>query len=107
MSTVDCYDANALVHPGQAMYFTTRAAGRPGAVDFDYDCDGVERRRFMNATPATCRIRVDRICAGGAYWADETLPACGAPAELLSECLFDDEVGDCVRVTRSVAQSCR
>ncbi len=96
--TRDCNDGNALVHPGQTAYQTTAISGAPAAVDFDYDCDGVETRR--TTTAGVCSGTLG-LCSLSQGWFGG-VPACGADAEWILTCAG---LG-CTRGAESRTQGC-
>jgi hypothetical protein len=108
-ASTDCFDRNALARPNQSSYQTTPAAGRSSSVDFDYDCDGTEERRYGSDGSGfiiRCSGEDSRSCFGTSYWADGTVPACGAPAETLRLCSWNLLTRSCTLQDRSTVQSC-
>ncbi|MFH2010941.1 MAG: hypothetical protein ABI333_30355 [bacterium] len=71
----DCYDGNRRAHPGQRDYFATPR----GDGSYDYDCDGLQTRRFT--TRAYCRVKETGGCALASGWGRGKIPQCGEPAE--------------------------
>jgi hypothetical protein len=74
----DCLDDNALVFPGQTMYFDTPATGGPEGF-FDYDCSGAgDRQPPMTPTCGGSGLCSTDTCAGrGIFYMGA--PACGEP----------------------------
>jgi hypothetical protein len=73
----DCYDRNALAHPGQKDHFAVHR----GDGSFDYDCDGTETRRYTSR--AYCRVKeTGNGCVHASGWEGKgPIPRCGEPAE--------------------------
>ncbi len=93
--TTDCFDTNAAVHPMTATenntaWSSTAIPGATTAVDFDYNCDGTEEKRFTTgfvSTTATCSY----VCGGSGLCActgtagyTGAAPACGTSANYTS-----------------------
>lgn len=108
-TTRDCNDNNANVHPGQTTYFSTAISGVSTAVDYDYNCDSTETKRYTLtrvSTTASCREFLFG-CSGESGWTGPSTeaPACGVSASA-SLCIVSR--GVCTRVNySSYAQSCR
>lgn len=122
-SNSDCRDNNANVRPNQTMFFTSAISGAPPAVDYDYNCDGIETQQVTcvgESTTGTCPTR-DRLfgcegrflcpfppcCStggGGGGWTGTIIPACGTSAQY-SFC--EDTGTTCVRRTITRTQACR
>lgn len=99
-STYDCRDTNALVRPNQTTYQSAAIPGASSSIDFDYDCDVSEERRWTAtgvSGTASC-VSAGRLgfCIGGSGWQGTTVPACGAAAAF-SGCEYDSRVSACVR----------
>ncbi|MBK9001954.1 MAG: putative metal-binding motif-containing protein [Myxococcales bacterium] len=93
--TTDCFDTNAAVHPmtaseSNAAWSSKAIPGATTAVDFDYNCDGVEEKRFNTgyvSTAASCTLQCGSsgicYCAGTAGYTG-AVPACGTSANYTS-----------------------
>lgn len=102
-TTYDCNDANANVRPNQTSYFSTEiSATTPSSIDFDYDCNLMEERRYTTA-PAFF-LMCGRGCIGSAGWTGGVVPVCGATGTY-SQCV--DRLGTCNRVSTTRTQTCR
>jgi hypothetical protein len=64
VGSADCWDKDAKGHPmtaqqSDAAWSTTKMANNPpAAIDFDYNCDGLEEKRYTNtfvSTSASCQ----------------------------------------------------
>jgi hypothetical protein len=74
----DCNDDNPDVFPGQSKWFSFHA----DISDFDWDCNGVEEKRFV--TRAKCELS-GGACAFAEGWAD-AVPSCGVTADWITAC---------------------
>jgi hypothetical protein len=119
----DCLDDNADVYSGQKSYFSTGFGTTAGPSDrFDYNCDGVEEKRYshMNGGSLYC---VPGVIIGSCTfacppppspcyspgWDPATvaeIPACGETADYVT-CGTGMFIGQCVSKTVQVAQGCR
>jgi hypothetical protein len=101
----DCRDDLAIVMPG-AGFAVAPITGAPAAVDFDYNCDGVEEREYPLARDASSACVGAGVlgCSGDVYWAGTTAPACGTSATL-SFCRSG--LLSCSRDTSSSKVACR
>jgi hypothetical protein len=81
----DCYDGNAAARPGQTVpVFSHRGDG-----SFDYNCDGVETKRFpengrCGTPPLTCAFVPNGFRPG---WVEGPITPCGEIGELIFQCL--------------------
>ena len=101
----DCRDDLAIVAPG-AGFAVAPIAGAAAAVDFDYNCDGVEEREYPLARDASSDCSGAGVlgCTGDVYWAGTTAPACGTSATL-SFCRSG--LLSCSRATSTAKVACR
>lgn len=111
----DCFDTNAAVHPmttaeSNAAWSTKPIPGATTAVDYDYNCDGNEEKRFTVgyvSTSATCTYQCSGVfcyCSGTAGYTG-AVPACGA-ASTYTSCSLG--VKFCTRSTpANKTQECR
>jgi cysteine-rich repeat protein len=60
LSTIDCFDTNAAVHPNRDPdpYSTTAVPGKAMPLEFDWNCNNTEDRQYATAVPA------DSYCGG-------------------------------------------
>lgn len=104
----DCNDENALVFPGQLMFFEDDWCDVSGGdCTFDYNCDGREERRFTE--PSRCGGLSEAECeAAFAGWANRTVPECGESAAWAT-CNWNRLLRTCSRslLPSPVVQSCR
>lgn len=78
----DCWDTDhpdyraqaALVHPGQAHFFTAPFVRDTGASSFDYDCDGSET--LEHTETASCDLVQILLCERQVGWT-RSVPTCG------------------------------
>lgn len=107
-TTYDCRDTNALVRPNQTTFQTAVIPGASTSIDYDYNCDLVEERRWTLtgvSTTAAC-TGILRACNGLSGWTGTTAPACGGAASF-SSCDYNVRTG-CTRTRyASRTQSCR
>ena len=108
-TNLDCWDSDARARPGQLMTYATSSSGRPSAVDFDFDCDTVEERRWTT-TGGTCPAGTTTGVCGVTGWAGATAPACGVSASYV-ECRTNMFLGmtghyTCVGTTAPMPQEC-
>jgi cysteine-rich repeat protein len=83
----DCLDSDPDVYPGQEQTRNTPIPGISGAgvdgavLPFDYNCDGVEEKRWTTAqTPASLCILFlssGQLCGGPSGWTGAKVPDCG------------------------------
>lgn len=69
----DCRDSDSDVYPGQTEFFT-EASTSGSDTSWDYDCDGVEEKRWPALAPSCTLIRVGGCARGG--WVG-SVPDCG------------------------------
>ncbi|MBX3270228.1 MAG: hypothetical protein KF729_08200 [Sandaracinaceae bacterium] len=121
MASTDCHDNNRNVHPGQVLYFESPYTRIGGGSSYDYNCDGVDTRRF-GCTPSdgSCGTRCDGgfmprtdtnpngctyVCIGGTC-SRSTPPACGVTASYKSCAALSG--GGCIQsIPANRRQSCR
>ncbi len=119
--TTDCFDTNAAVHPmtaaeSNAAWTSSAIPGATTAVDFDYNCDGTEEKRFTKSfvptnsscanvvSPPGCTGLCALVCTGAAGYSG-AVPACGDTGTY-SSCA--KQILGCKRViTTAKAQECR
>jgi len=102
-SNVDCQDQNANVRPNQTSYFATPMTNPPTAQrNYDYDCNGVNERRWTNSFVSTTAPCPDTgwatfpvgICLGNVAPSSESegwteiAPSCGSSTELYTYCTY-------------------
>jgi len=106
-STFDCNDSNRDVRPNQTTYYTTAISGASSTVDFDYDCDIMEERRYTAtgvSTTASCYEFGTFGCIGSSGWTGSSAPVCGASA---AASICAEVRGVCTRTNYSTfRQSC-
>jgi cysteine-rich repeat protein len=122
----DCYDEHADTHPMTAeenneAWGVTAAAGRPISVDFDFNCDDVEEKRYtfipydfdcgppdlqpvLSTLGSPFIIITPILCTGQAGWTTTTLPACGVTTSWTN---CSTAGGTCSRVYTTKTQECR
>lgn len=102
--SLDCWDSNDRVHPGQESFFADGFA-HGSFLDWDYDCnDQLERQYTVRFTQ--CEVAGTNTCEGQG-WAigeSEAPPACGVAANYLA-CRFVE--GECVAQRITLTQRCR
>jgi len=112
--TTDCWDKDAKAHPYTAAanntaWQTTAIIGAPTTIDFDYNCDNVEEKRFTTVKvplTATCSWQGSgtyKYCTGAAGWTGTVIPECGKSAQYTSCSVL---LG-CSRTTSTPTQGCR
>lgn len=71
----DCMDTNPGVNPGVTEFSAIGYPAGGGTTSFDWNCDGVEERRFTvrNCSESTCSVL-------GSSWSGGALPSCGQTA---------------------------
>jgi cysteine-rich repeat protein len=107
LSSTDCYDGNANVHPNELLYHTTAFTGHLPA--FDYDCNGTQDAQYVPpSTRLTCLLAPIRGCIGTTHWSATPIPACGATGTLV-KCISGPVIGGgCVwKSTSGVQAACR
>ncbi len=104
----DCYDQNALAHPGQPSFFTAHR----GDGTWDYNCDLVQEKRFQ--VTSVCNPSGSARCSRSTTWTGVSshgvhwlggIPACGQPGSSIIGCEF--VVDHCEPVVETVLQACR
>lgn len=113
--TTDCWDLDPNVRPMTATESNTAwssspISGAPVSVDYDYNCDGLEEKRWPTgfvSTSAACTFQVTGgglgYCSGAAGWSGAS-PVCGATGTYSSCSLLSG----CTRsVNTSAIQQCR
>jgi hypothetical protein len=106
--TIDGCDAYPVVRPDQTAYFV-EPYSCPGGVtthpSYDYNCDGVDERRYTTAGSCTASSGGCVVTDG---WRGDSIPGCGHSGEWLSSCAFDPTSGTCApNAVRSQIQTCR
>jgi cysteine-rich repeat protein len=103
--SLDCNDGNTDVHPVNASFFSAAIAGVPTSRDYDYDCDGVEERRYTDLWSG-CRLDPGGTsCSGTAGWTGTTVPVCGGTGDYQA-CGY--RAGRCViALSRDRRQTCQ
>ena len=100
----DCADHEARAFPGQTEWFETAIPGAPAAADFDYDCDGVETKRWTVAGFVGCRV-APAGCVQEEGWS----PPIGSPG--VPECGVSERyfvcASGCVNDFSTRVQPCR
>jgi hypothetical protein len=111
--TTDCWDKDANAHPRTATdnnmaWSATALAGAPVSIDYDYNCDNTEEKRYTAAgvsTSGACSFSCTGqfcICSGPSGYTAATPPACGSSAQY-TYC----GISGCGRTTSSQQQQCR
>jgi len=104
----DCCDAYPVVRPDQTAYFVepyTCPGGVTTHPSYDYNCDGVDERRYTTAGSCTASSGGCVVTEG---WRGDSIPACGHTGEWLSSCSFDPTSGACTPNAMSTRiQTCR
>ncbi|HEX4340650.1 MAG TPA: putative metal-binding motif-containing protein [Polyangiaceae bacterium] len=111
--TTDCWDKDATAHPrtatdNDAAWSAAAISGAPVSIDYDYNCDNTEEKRFAVgsvSTSATCTYSCTGrycICSGPSGYTAAATPACGATAAY-TYCGF----AGCARTTSTQQQQCR
>jgi hypothetical protein len=90
----DCYDNNYSANPAQTAYFSAQR----GDGSFDYNCNGVENKRY--SALYACSLT---SCTTG--WLDGSAPACGESETYVSSCTATACYATRTEVTRT--QTCR
>jgi len=99
----DCQDLDARAFPGQFESFA-RPLTVPtvGGLRWDFDCDGVENRRYLSRAP-TCGTLAS--CRSAAGW-EGTLPSCGELGTWV-QCVPNRDGTRCESDRATRAQPCR
>jgi hypothetical protein len=111
--TTDCFDNNAKAHPYLAADNGTAwqdqaIAGAPVNLDFDYNCDGTEEKRYTAVSAnksGTCGLNCGGVfcyCSGSTGYTASTTPNCGSGGEY-TYCL----ISTCARTTTTQVETCR
>jgi cysteine-rich repeat protein len=119
----DCWDDSAAVHPmnstqNDAAWSQYSIEGRPVSVDFDYNCDGDEEKRYTKQAGTSCTeglvfepaaaggggIIIPQLCYGTDGWTGTTIPDCEDQAAW-KDCTRVD--GECAWAPTTMHQSCR
>lgn len=114
--TTDCADQEALAHPYTASadnsaWSKTAIPGATTAVDFDFNCDGKEEKRYLTkgvSLVGGCGYTGPGpyyACSGTYGWTASVVPECGMSAEF-SKCGASGLSG-CTRVKEQRTQECR
>ncbi len=105
----DCCDAYPVVRPDQTAYFVepyTCPGGTTTHPSYDYNCDGVDERRYPAA--GSCAASSGGACTVTEGWLGDAIPACGHSAGWLVSCAMDPGGGGCTpSATREQIQTCR
>jgi cysteine-rich repeat protein len=104
----DCCDAYPVVRPDQTAWFVEPYSCPGGPTTHpthDYNCDGVEERRYMTA--GSCSMSGGG-CVATEGWIGDSIPRCGHAGDWLSSCGFDSSTGTCApNGAREQIQTCR
>jgi hypothetical protein len=111
--TTDCWDKDANAHPrtaadNDAAWSATAITGAPVSIDYDYNCDNIEEKRYVGAsvsTSAACSYSCSGrfcFCSGPAGYT-AAAAACGSSAQYT----FCSLTTGCARTTSSQQQQCR
>ena len=109
VNNTDCCNTEPLANPNAT---TFRTSARTGCGGYDYDCDGMDERRYtaVNACQSSGTCFINRAC-GNEYdgWSGASIPNCGASANYLSNCVAVPFCGGdiCDSTSASRTQSCR
>lgn len=114
--TTDCADKEPDAHPYTATangtaWRTTPIPGATTKVDFDYNCDGNEEKRYSTKgvlAASLCGLKGSGqyySCSGNSGWTGAVVPECGEKAEF-SKC-GKSGLSSCTRVKGQQAQECR
>ncbi|MFN0252542.1 MAG: hypothetical protein ACKV2T_37040 [Kofleriaceae bacterium] len=102
----DCSDQSADARPGQSGWFNVKIPGQPAATDYDYNCDGVETKRYTFTSTCGANLSAFHCNLGpGSGWATTVVPACGATADYAMDCAWLNQ--KCQSLTMPVIQECR
>jgi len=105
----DCCDAYPIVRPNQTAYFVEPYSCPGGTTTHpthDYNCDGVEERRYTVA--GYCDTGMGGACSVHEGWAGDSIPGCGSTGDWLVSCAMDSGGGGCLpSAGRSQIQTCR
>ena len=98
----DCFDYNADANPAQTEYFDFHR----GDGSYDYDCDGVEERRY--GVVGSCQV-VATGCNAILGWSNGSVPSCGTSRDWVTACEFQFEFtgSTCVEDTTPRIQTCQ
>lgn len=91
LSSTDCNGGNVDVSPGQTQYFSTGILGAAAAMDYDYNCDGVETPEFSFGRITLC-TDIRGICSGTPHYS--AAPVCGSP-NTVNRCTRNRLTGAC------------
>lgn len=91
VASTDCNASNVDVSPGQTGYFSTAIPGATAAVDYDYNCDGLESTQFTFGGRYFC-TDARGTCVGTSHYT--TAPVCGASAAV-NRCTRNRLLGTC------------
>jgi hypothetical protein len=111
--TTDCWDKDVNAHPrtatdNDAAWSAAAISGAPVSIDYDYNCDNTEEKRFAVAsvsTTASCSFTCTGrycVCSGPSGYTAGATPVCGATAQY-TYC----GIATCTRVTNTQQQECR
>ncbi len=107
---VDCFDTDTNVRPNQTNYFPG-ASMRPMPLEFDYDCDTDEQRRWT-AVGGNCPAATTTGTCGATGWEGSgAAPMCGDPARNYITCSRGSPLGPmghytCLGTSGSMRQEC-
>ncbi len=96
-NSLDCYDGNALAHPGQASFFTVER----GDGSFDYDCDAQATKELSHMDPKTCECAAGTCSVSSGYRV--AVPGCGVAGDFA----IGGEQDTCDVAVVSVVEPCR
>ncbi len=110
----DCWDKDADAHPYTAAneikaYQNHAITGAPTLVDFDYNCDKKEERRYTNGgvdpNNSLC-LSFNGACLGPSGYISSLIPVCGKGGSYTT-CGKGIIFGTCLRTTSNKIQECR
>jgi len=102
----DCNDSNATVNPDHTAYEVTPIPGAPPSAAFDYNCNGVQDKRFVNGSPrcvSNGRGGCDILASQGG-WSTGVAPECGQQG---SWCFCSVVSLQCRVTCSTTTQTCR
>jgi len=105
----DCYDQNKNAHPMQMNWFVVSR----GDGSYDWNCDGLESRRWASVHEKSCTAKGNFTCGDGfccvsdSGWEDD-VPSCGDAGAWAVDCegALDSGVFSCAVTTRTRHQVC-
>ncbi|MEQ8460689.1 MAG: MopE-related protein [Sandaracinaceae bacterium] len=112
LTNTDCHDGNRDVRPNQTTYFSTRYTTTSGGQSWDYNCDGLDSRRYgCVSSSAECDSRTCTSSSAGFEDCGFFSPACGTSGDFSScglvVCLPPCTGGGCRRQSSTRTQPCR